>query len=127
MATQEDQLRQILSQSLSPDATTRQNAERALLTAQSSPGHALAVLRVVSAGDNNNATAAAAELLPVRQAAAVHFKNMVKKGWSPDNDDDHHSSGGGKQQLVIPESDRNLIKDNLVTLMCTVPPQLQSQ
>ena len=127
MATQEDQLRQILSQSLSPDATTRQNAERALLTAQSSPGHALAVLRVVSAGDNNNATAAAAELLPVRQAAAVHFKNMVKKGWAPDTDDGHHSSGGGKQQHMIPESDRNLIKDNLVTLMCTVPPQLQSQ
>eukprot|EP00571_Detonula_confervacea_P016584 CAMPEP_0172311036 /NCGR_PEP_ID=MMETSP1058-20130122/13646_1 /TAXON_ID=83371 /ORGANISM="Detonula confervacea, Strain CCMP 353" /LENGTH=46 /DNA_ID= /DNA_START= /DNA_END= /DNA_ORIENTATION= len=46
MATQEDQLRQILSQSLSPDKPTRQNAERALLAAQSSPGHALAVLRV---------------------------------------------------------------------------------
>ena len=55
MSTQEEQLRQILSQSLSPDATTRQNAERALLGAQSTqPGHALAVLRVVSTSSNNN-------------------------------------------------------------------------
>ncbi|KAL9181039.1 hypothetical protein ACHAXT_009844 [Thalassiosira profunda] len=115
MATQEDQLRQILSQSLSPDATTRRNAEAALLSARSAPGHALAVLRVVSESTNGPSD------LPVRQSAAVHFKNMVKKGWAPDEDDP-----GGKQ-FVVPESDRGLIKDNLVSLMCTVPPQLQSQ
>lgn len=111
---QEDQLRQILSQSLSPDAPTRQNAERALLTAQTSAGHALAVLRVVSTSTGNND-------LPIRQAAAVHFKNMVKKGWSPDDDE------ADAKQYTIPDSDRTLIKDNLVSLMCTVPPQLQSQ
>ena len=114
MASQEDQLRQILSQSLSPDAPTRQNAERALLTAQSSQGHALAVLRVVSTSTGNNND------LPIRQAAAVHFKNMVKKGWAPDDEAD-------AKQYTIPDSDRTLIKDNLVSLMCTVPPQLQSQ
>jgi exportin-2 (importin alpha re-exporter) len=120
MATQEDQLRQILSQSLSPDKPTRQNAERALLSAQSAPGHALAVLRVVSAStDPNNAPGGD---LPVRQAAAVHFKNMVKGGWAPNDEDDD-----GRVRCVIPESDRALIKDNLVSLMCTVPPQLQSQ
>eukprot|EP00581_Thalassiosira_minuscula_P013061 CAMPEP_0183727082 /NCGR_PEP_ID=MMETSP0737-20130205/24807_1 /TAXON_ID=385413 /ORGANISM="Thalassiosira miniscula, Strain CCMP1093" /LENGTH=929 /DNA_ID=CAMNT_0025958619 /DNA_START=28 /DNA_END=2817 /DNA_ORIENTATION=- len=115
MATQEDQLRQFLSQSLSPDAPTRKNAERALLAARPTPGHALAVLRVVSESSGNNAAD-----LPIRQAAAVHFKNMVKKGWAPDEDDD------GKQ-FLIPDSDRTLIKNNLVSLMCTVPPQLQSQ
>ena len=123
MATQEDQLRQILSQSLSPDKPTRQNAERALLTAQSAPGHALAVLRVVSGAQSGNAVSAD---LPVRQAAAVHFKNMVKGGWAP-NDEDGDGGGGRGAKYVIPESDRSLIKDNLVSLMCTVPPQLQSQ
>ena len=121
MATQEDQLRQILSQSLSPDKATRQNAERALLSTQSSPGHALVVLRVVSGAPSGDPNAAAD--LPVRQAAAVHFKNMVKGGWAPDEDDD----GGRGLRYVIPESDRSLIKDNLVSLMCTVPPRLQSQ
>ena len=117
MASQEDQLRQFLSQSLSPDASIRKNAERALLAAQSLPGHALTVLRVVSTSlGNNNAD------LPVRQSAAVHFKNMVKKGWAPDEEEDHDG-----KQFLIPESDRTLIKDNLVSLMCTVPPQLQSQ
>jgi exportin-2 (importin alpha re-exporter) len=123
MATQEDQLRQILSQSLSPDKPTRQNAERALVSAQSAPGHALAVLRVVSSAQGGDAGGAAD--LAIRQAAAVHFKNMVKGGWAPDDDDD--GGGRGGVRYVIPESDRALIRDNLVSLMCTVPPQLQSQ
>lgn len=117
----EDQLRQILSQSLSPDAGTRRNAEASLLAARSSPGHALAVLRVVSASSSPDGKSD----MPVRQAAAVHFKNMVKRGWAPDDDDDDDNAGGAK--FTIPDSDRRLIKDNLVSLMCTVPPQLQSQ
>ena len=122
MATQEDQLlRQILSQSLSPDAPTRQNAERSLLAAQSSPGHALAILRIVSASSGDGGD------LPVRQAAAVHFKNMVKGGWAPAEDDGEQQQQPGGMRYTVPESDRQMIKDNLVSLMCTVPPQLQSQ
>ncbi len=121
MATQEDQLRQFLAQSLSPDARTRQNAERSLLAAQSSPGHALAVLRIVnSVGSTSGGDGG----LPVRQAAAVHFKNMVKKGWAPSADDDQVDDA---RRYTVPECDRQLIKENLVALMCTVPPQLQSQ
>ena len=118
--TQEDQLRHILFQSLSPDKSTRQAAESALLSSQSSPGHALAVLRLVAASSNANAGGSGD--LPVRQAAAVHFKNMVKGGWggSPNNDDD-------TSKFIIPDTDRELIKNNLVSLMCTVPPALQSQ
>ena len=118
MATQEDQLRQVFSQSLSPDGNTRKNAEASLLQARSTQGHALAVLRVVSTSSSSND-------MPIRQGAAVHFKNMVKKGWAPDPEDDAHSGGG--TLFTIPDSDRQLIKDNLVSLMCTVPPQLQSQ
>ena len=56
---------------------------------------------------------------PVRQAAAVHFKNIVKKGWDTSNDD----TGG----IVISEGDRQTIKTHLVELMCTVPPKIQAQ
>jgi exportin-2 (importin alpha re-exporter) len=53
----------------------------------------------------------------IRQAAAVHFKNVVKNGWDAEND-----SG-----VVISPQDRDLIKNNLVQLMCSVPPSIQSQ
>ena len=51
-------------------------AERNLSQAQKVAGHPLQVLQIV-------ATATAAEG-PIQQAAAVHFKNIVKKGWEAD-------------------------------------------
>lgn len=54
----------------------------------------------------------------VRQAAAVHFKNTIKKGW-----DVHREEGN--EGIVIPDADRNTIKSHLVQLMCTVPPLIQ--
>ena len=108
-----EQLRSILSQSLSSDAATRQTAERALLSSQTSPGHSLAVLRLMASNDAVDG--------PVRQAAAVHFKNMIKKGWNPDDEEECSKS------YVVPAADRDLIKNNLVELMCKVPPQIQAQ
>lgn len=107
-----EQLRTILSQTLSPDAEVRRRAESHLAEAQKIPGHPLLVLRLVASSDAADA--------PVRQAAAVHFKNIVKKSW-----DDHNDDGGGG--VVIPPNDRNVIKSHLVELMCTVPPQIQAQ
>ena len=48
-------------------------AERALNEAQKHPGHPLQVLQIIA-----NATPSEGAM---RQAAAVHFKNVVKKGW----------------------------------------------
>ena len=48
-------------------------AEHLIGEAQRQPGHPLEVLRLVASSD-------AAEI-SVRQAAAVHFKNLVKIGW----------------------------------------------
>ena len=53
-------------------------AERELHTEQQKPGHAVATLRIV-AGDTPSNPA-------VRQAAAVHFKNIIKKGWDVTNE-----------------------------------------
>ena len=128
MTTQEDQLRHILFQSLSPDKSTRQAAEGALLSSRSNPGHALAVLRVVAA---SNAGGSSSGDLPVRQAAAVHFKNMVKGGWGkgvgPSSSAANDADDDDAPKFIVPDADRELIKNNLVSLMCTVPPALQSQ
>lgn len=86
-------------------------AEQHLNEAQKIPGHPLIVLQLV-ASDSVNPS--------VRQAAAVHFKNIVKKGWDADAED-------GTDGIVISDNDRGLIKSHLVNLMCTAPPQIQAQ
>ena len=52
---------------------THDAAEKQLGEAQKVPGHPMAILQLIE-------SSAAADA-PVRQAAAVHFKNIVKKGW----------------------------------------------
>jgi len=111
-----DQLQQLLAQSLSPDASSRKSSEQTLTAAQSSPGHALVVLRLISEVN-------APQSSPIRQSAAVHFKNLVKKGWHPDEDD----AAAKAISHALTSQDRIMIKNNLVELMCTVPPQIQSQ
>lgn len=66
------------------------------------------VLQLIE-GEKNN--------IAIQQAAAVHFKNLMKNGWDPEND----------TGIVISEHDRVLIKNNLVQLMCSVAPSIQSQ
>jgi exportin-2 (importin alpha re-exporter) len=110
MATQ--QLQQIISETLSPYAETRKTAEDHLKAAKSNPSHPLQVLEIVAKADGNDAA--------VRQAAAVHFKNVVKKGWDVQREE-------GNEGIVINDQDRITIKSHLVQLMCTTPPQIQVQ
>ncbi|KAL3924145.1 MAG: hypothetical protein SGILL_001225 [Bacillariaceae sp.] len=60
-------------------------------------------------------------VMPVRQAGAVYFKNTVKKGWDTSKDAED------REGIEISVEDRQLIKENLVELMCKVPPQIQAQ
>jgi exportin-2 (importin alpha re-exporter) len=88
-------------------------AEQQLKTAQTNSSHPIEVLKLVASGD--------ATLPPaVRQAAAVHFKNIVKKGWDLSEDVD-------TEGIIISEADRQTIKSHLVQLMYTTHPQIQSQ
>lgn len=57
-----------------------QTAERLLSDSTKNPRHALEVLRLIASMDGNNANPA------IRQAAAVHFKNIVKKGWDTESE-----------------------------------------
>jgi exportin-2 (importin alpha re-exporter) len=80
--------------------------------AQKTPGHPLEVLRLVASSDAADAA--------VRQAAAVHFKNIVKNGWDEARED-------GTNDIVISPEDRNTIRSHVVQLMCSVPPQIEAQ
>jgi hypothetical protein len=53
-------------------------AESHLSEALKHAGHPLEVLRLIASSDAADAT--------VRQAAAVHFKNLVKNGWDESKD-----------------------------------------
>ena len=103
-----EQLHHVLSQTLSPNAETRKAAEHQLSTAQKIEGHPLITLRLVAANTTDPQSNA------VRQAAAVHFKNLIKKGWDEDHED-------GTDGINISQNDRTLIKNHLVELMCTAP------
>eukprot|EP00934_Nitzschia_sp_Nitz4_P009244 Nitzschia sp. Nitz4//scaffold21_size171442//24428//27509//NITZ4_002145-RA/size171442-processed-gene-0.41-mRNA-1//-1//CDS//3329542363//9234//frame0 len=104
---------QVIEGTLSPIPETRKAAEAHLTQLSTTPQHPLDVLRLIASADASSP--------PVRQAAAVHFKNMVKNGW------DESKDAEDRKGVVISPADRNTIKENLVELMCTVPPIIQSQ
>ena len=121
MDQQEQQLRAIFAQTLSPDVSSRTAAESALTAARSSPGHALGVLRIVASASPANGAVEFSSSSSVRQANAVHFKNLVKRGWVSSVDP------AAAATVLIPDGERATIKTYLVELMCTVPPQIRSQ
>jgi exportin-2 (importin alpha re-exporter) len=83
-----------------------------LATLQKIPGHPLQVLQILAGNDPNTDSS-------VRQAASVLFKNFVKKNWNVDAETE--------DLIPISQEERNLIKSNLVQLMSTAPPLIQSQ
>ncbi|CAJ1942948.1 unnamed protein product [Cylindrotheca closterium] len=106
-------LAQVLSQTISPYADARKQAEAQLIQASKRPGHAMEVVRLVASADGTDPA--------VRQSAAVHFKNLIKKGWDESKDE------VDRQGILISGDDRTTVKKHLVELMCTVPPQIQAQ
>eukprot|EP00529_Nitzschia_sp_RCC80_P005611 CAMPEP_0113490560 /NCGR_PEP_ID=MMETSP0014_2-20120614/27110_1 /TAXON_ID=2857 /ORGANISM="Nitzschia sp." /LENGTH=976 /DNA_ID=CAMNT_0000384337 /DNA_START=77 /DNA_END=3007 /DNA_ORIENTATION=+ /assembly_acc=CAM_ASM_000159 len=105
-------LEQTVQDTLSPSADVRKNAENLLTTASKQPGHLVQLLQLV---DNSQ------QQLPIRQAAAIRFKNIVKVAW------DETKDLADRQEITISPTDRQTIKTNLVSLMCTVPPQIRNQ
>ena len=87
------------------------SAEDLLVQAQKISSHHLEILKIVASSDGTDNA--------LRQAAAVHFKNTIKKGWDINRED-------GNEGIVILEADRITIKTHLVQLMCTVPPLIQA-
>ncbi|KAI5298607.1 importin-alpha export receptor [Ascosphaera atra] len=105
MADQLQKVAQLLEASLDP----RQNkqAEAALRTEEQKPGFSLQLLHI---------TAAAASPYNTRLAAALFFKNFIKRNWT-DEDGNYKLS---EQEVVT-------IKQELISLMISCPPGIQTQ
>ena len=102
-------MQQVLAATLDPDKATRSGAEDFLTQNSGVQGYGLVLLHLLTM-----------EEVPahVRQAGAITFKNYVKKGWQPAEDSD---------AVAIVEGDREQIKTHIVTLMLSVPEQVQRQ
>ena len=72
-----------LERSLCNPNDNQNAAERQLSDAVKAPGHHMAILQLIESPNAADAH--------IRQAAAVHFKNIIKKGW--DEEVSCHSVG----------------------------------
>ncbi|KAJ0398405.1 hypothetical protein ATCC90586_000696 [Pythium insidiosum] len=99
-------LRSSLQQTLSPQADVRKGAERFLESVASQKGFVLVVLQVLEGAN---------ESMDVRLAAALLFKNFIKKSWDPE-----------KQGCVAPD-EKEVVKQHIVELMCRMPETIQKQ
>jgi exportin-2 (importin alpha re-exporter) len=99
------ELPQLLELSLDP----RQNkqAETAIAEKQATPGFSLNLLQIVAS------TSAKPN---IRLASALYFKNFIKRNWV-DEDGNY----------ILPADEVTAIKRELIGLMVSVPPNLQSQ
>ncbi|KAJ2725564.1 importin-alpha export receptor [Coemansia sp. Benny D115] len=97
-----------LQQTLGHNAQERKQAEQYLLSIEKTPHFVVPLLQLV----NNQATDS-----NLRFAAALYFKNFVKRHWKQSEDSED----------ILVEEDRQAVKSEIVTLMITVPKRLQLQ
>ncbi|KAL0710541.1 hypothetical protein Bca4012_017519 [Brassica carinata] len=99
---------------LSPNPDERKASEQQLNQLQHTPQHLVRLLQIAVDGNCDMA---------VRQIASIQFKNFIAKNWSPDD------SGAGEQQQQqrILQSDKELVRDNILVYVTQVPTLLRSQ
>uniref|UniRef100_A0A5B6ZN94 Putative exportin-2 n=1 Tax=Davidia involucrata TaxID=16924 RepID=A0A5B6ZN94_DAVIN len=107
-------LSQCFLHTLSPNPEPRRHAETNLAEAAERPNYGLAVLRLV-------AEPAVDE--PIRQAAAVNFKNHLRARWAPAP----HSEPNLPTLIPIAEAEKDQIKTLIVPLMLSSTSRIQSQ
>ena len=101
-----------LQQTLSPDGDIRRQAEKFLENVEGNQGYSLMLLKMVK---ESSSFAETQTVVPL--AAAIHFKNFVKRHWRIIEE----------KTDVISENDRNAIKSSIVDLMLHSPSQYQKQ
>ncbi|KAF9416074.1 hypothetical protein HW555_006486 [Spodoptera exigua] len=97
-----------LQQTLSPDTNVRRPAEKFLESVEVNQNYAILVLHLI---DKESVD------LTIRVAAAIAFKNFIKRNWPIDEDGVNR----------IHASDRNTIKTLIVSLMLKSPEAIQRQ
>lgn len=108
-------LRGLLVSTFQSDNALRNAAEKTLAGLEVQPGFTLEVLRLLS----NLSKSSVPEDISVRLSAATVFKNAIRRRWVPSDDAD--------DTTPIPDADRDVIKINLVDLMCSAPKDVQKQ
>ncbi|KAJ0261946.1 Importin beta-like SAD2 [Hirschfeldia incana] len=97
---------------LSPNPDERKASEQQLNQLQHTPQHLVRLLQIAVDGNCDMA---------VRQIACIQFKNFIAKNWLPGD------SGVGEQQQRILQSDKQLVRDNILVYVTQVPTLLRSQ
>ncbi|KAJ3675691.1 hypothetical protein LUZ60_004733 [Juncus effusus] len=99
----------VLRAALSHIPEERKAAEQSLEQFQYTPEHLVRLLQIIIDGNCD---------LAVRQVASIHFKNFVAKNWSPNEPNEPQK---------ISESDKNLVRQNILGFIVQVPTLLRAQ
>ncbi|CAN8315578.1 unnamed protein product [Cochlearia groenlandica] len=94
---------------LSPIPDERKASEQKLNQLQHTPQHLVRLLQIAVDGSCDMA---------VRQIASIQFKNFIAKNWSPED---------SEEQERILQSDKELVRDNILVYVTQVPTLLRSQ
>uniref|UniRef100_A0A1J3IJ64 Importin beta-like SAD2 n=1 Tax=Noccaea caerulescens TaxID=107243 RepID=A0A1J3IJ64_NOCCA len=94
---------------LSQNPDERKASEQQLNQLQHTPQHLVRLLQIAVDGNCDMA---------VRQIASIQFKNFIAKNWSPED--------SGEQQRIL-QSDKELVRDNILVYVTQVPTLLRSQ
>ncbi len=105
-----DALVQVFTHSLDPNPNSRKAAELELKKVEAQDGMLSSVFQVVAAAQVD---------LAVRQAAAVYFKNRVRRHW------DSTPVRGAPAVVVIPQGDRDAIKSHILPTLIEAPTQIR--
>lgn len=105
------QMAQLLQQTTAPNTQTMKAATEQLRAAEVTPGFGLVLLQLLQGASVDDAT---------RQAGAIYFKNYVKRQWTVEGP-------SGSPMGGISDSDRQAIKQHLLTLMLQAPRPVQVQ
>ncbi|KAA0151981.1 hypothetical protein FNF31_03538 [Cafeteria roenbergensis] len=97
---------------MSPDATTRKQAEDLLLQGNKYPGFLGSLLEIVSHRDGLAGVAGSTEFF-TRQQAAIVFKRLVERGWDV--------VGLGASAHPILDADRAVVRSGIVQFTCAEP------
>lgn len=95
-------LAMILEAALSPQPDERKGAEQRLDEMQQAPQHPVSLFQIIVDSSNCN--------MPIRQVAAIHFKNLIAKNWTK-----------------ISLDHKELLRNHILLFLPQLPPLLRSQ
>lgn len=104
---------------LNPDQKAIREAEAFLNNLSSQAGYATALMQIMMMQTGNQANTSGMTLeLPVRQAAAIAFKNLIRRHWRSRED---------STTSTLSDSDKATVKANIFDVLCLAEPLIKKQ